>query len=84
MREKDDGGPAFARSAFDNDNIVNKSQEGMSLRDYFAAKAMASMIHTWRPNQGVLPADEVARSAYQIASSMLAVRDTHPKKDADL
>lgn len=40
MTKKDDGGPAFARSAFQAQGMSqHSSQEGMSLRDYFAIHA---------------------------------------------
>src|SRR5262245_35660044 len=46
LMAKDDGGPAFARSAHCDHECANWSdeQDGMSLRDYFAAKAMQSLI----------------------------------------
>ncbi|MBK5061755.1 hypothetical protein IQ290_16170 [Burkholderia sp. R-70199] len=59
----------------------NESQPGMTLRDYFAAKALAAFID---PNQfkrfdltvGVLKAtcDEAATRAYQVADAMLRAR----------
>ena len=63
-----DGGPAFP---VPNDANLN-DQEGMTLRDYFAAKAMASVS-----------ADEehvkaIARYAYRMADAMLAAREVQP------
>ena len=54
------GGPAFP--APDHD--------GMTLRDYFAAKAMQALL-TRRPLSG----GEVARDAYIIADAMLKARE---------
>lgn len=45
-----DGGPAFACASFAPEGVRsedcngNDAQEGMSLRDYFAAKAMQALI----------------------------------------
>jgi hypothetical protein len=39
--KKDTGGPAFARPY---SGTINYAQDGMSLRDYFAAKAMQGLI----------------------------------------
>lgn len=72
-----DGGPAFPMpvgQAQDGAHSWNSSNEGMTLRDYFAAVAM----------QGV--SDEVCRmsptamegfacACYQMADAMLAARD---------
>jgi hypothetical protein len=62
-----DGGPAFPDDRF---------QTGMSLRDWFAGKAMqgsrarASIYATW---------GDLAKDAYEIADAMLAAR---AKEDA--
>jgi hypothetical protein len=44
-------------------------EEGMSLRDYFAAKAMAADIST-----SYHSAKDVAKFAYEMADAMLAER----------
>jgi hypothetical protein len=65
-----DGGPAFPHEM----NATQWGRSGMSLRDYYAAKAMAAMIthktlkYTW--DDGV-----VACWSFQAADSMLAARD---------
>lgn len=75
---KEDGGPAFARPFSKNgeysDSQQNRSQEGMSLRDYFAAKALSTVqayshedVSTWAPA-------DFARHAYAIADAMIAAR----------
>jgi len=62
--DKQTGGPAFpAGTAF----------QGMTLRDYFAAKAMQGLIAGWPV--GLPPADNVAPAAYQYADAMLKARD---------
>lgn len=66
---KDTGMPAFPAT---EQNGLNSGNSGMTLRDYFAAKA----IH-WCLDD--LPgmadwAEEAAKSAYKIADAMLAER----------
>lgn len=64
-----DGGPAFPIPGWKDDPDFN----GMTLRDYFAAKAMQG----WSSNP--IPQDssiqEVAAWAYRQADAMLAARD---------
>jgi hypothetical protein len=71
------GGPAFPGL-----NIA--MQEGMTLRDYFAAKAMAALyqsqyeyVFTGTPRMPEYAAlmDELAMDAYGIADAMLKARD---------
>lgn len=62
MSKKDTGGPAFPRPY---------ALEGMTLRDYFAAKAMEALVAD--PNQ-VLNKEQVANWAYAQADAMLAER----------
>ena len=58
-----------------------KTQQGMDLRDYFAAKAMQGMV-TWTLKDmvknanafGEEPVDYLVRNAYSIADAMLEVR----------
>ncbi len=60
---KDTGGPAFPSERF--------KEEGMTLRDYFAAKAM----------QGLLACDwvdentDIAQAAYEVADAMIKERE---------
>jgi hypothetical protein len=58
-----DGGPAFARSFSAEDG------RGMSLRDYFAAKAMQAMLTV-----GAF-SPEIAKKAYQMADWMIQARE---------
>jgi hypothetical protein len=60
--DRDDGGPAFP---------TNLSDDGMSLRDYFAAKAMQSIMADGKQYSGF---DEIAEYAYEVADAMLAER----------
>ena len=66
MTDKQTGGPAFPL------DIKEKWFEGMSLRDYFAAKAMQSLIGLGADS------DEFwidAKQAYKMADAMLEARD---------
>ena len=60
-----DGGPAFPLKA-----PLTIDYLGMSLRDYFAAKAMQSIVAL-----NCCPATMVAEDAYKIADAMLTERD---------
>lgn len=66
MNKINDGGPAFPRGSWDM---------GMTLRDYFAAKAMQGFIAQELASQPYDWADEVARASYAMADAMLAARD---------
>ncbi|HCR0680634.1 TPA: hypothetical protein OMT00_001852 [Klebsiella aerogenes] len=68
---KDNGGPTFPYSGIhkgEKENMIVDSH-GMTLRDYFAAKAMQSMIAAHEP-QGAIP-----RWAYEMADEMLKARE---------
>lgn len=82
MNEKYNGGPAFPVPDQKHDGGLD-GYYGMSLRDYFAAKALLGVmqmvalgmhdlcrIGTPRPE----PADELAREAYRLADAMLKAR----------
>ena len=69
------GGPAFPRPASRGNNymtgeedVVVDPQQGMTLRDYFAAKAMQSFIGMYS-HEG-----DVSRNAYKFADAMLKAR----------
>ena len=68
------GGPAFPR------DHRHDGHNGMTLRDYFAAKAMPSLIGQWTENvrhlkQGQSLADFVASQAYAYSDAMLKARE---------
>ena len=67
------GGPAFPRDAA----IESK---GMTLRDYFAAKAMQSIIGSFRPGGWSIGVNGdhngfISGSAYAVADAMIAARE---------
>jgi hypothetical protein len=57
------GGPAFPAT-----NHHGHKLEGMTLRDYFAAKAMQGLM------DAAMPMPEIAAAAYAMADDMLEVR----------
>jgi hypothetical protein len=74
------GGPAFPTSA---DNGHSTNQDGMTLRDYFAAKAMQSILleyqnvfedETGGEGDPTFP-ELLAKDAYIMADAMLKVRE---------
>ncbi len=68
---KDTGGPAFPAWGDAGDHIY----DGMTLRDYFAAKAMQSLMHTQYVDmtyEGEPAA--MAFEAYRLADAMLVER----------
>ena len=81
MSTINDGGPVFPLA--EPGNCVSAS-EGMSLRDYFAAKAMQAMISKHgreddSPGFFDFATDEsIARCAYIYADAMLAARKEKP------
>ena len=69
MRTINNGGPAFPSAGDGNETWAH---EGMTLRDYFAAKAMQanrsrdSIYSSW---------DDLASDAYEIADAMLRAKE---------
>lgn len=77
MSDTSTGGPAFPVLHWINGESTG-AEEGMTLRDYFAAKALPSILN---PNpvtgQYALVADfeDCAITAYKMADAMLKARD---------
>jgi hypothetical protein len=79
MSNTNTGGPAFPRAPFeyiDNSSGLDwavREQSGMTLRDYFAAKAMQGMVNygPWSDNQDRM---QIAECAYKLADAMLNAR----------
>jgi hypothetical protein len=64
------GGPAFP-----TERALPEQRSGMTLRDYFAAKAMQGLL----ANNNI-GAQQLAQAAYVVADAMLEVRDyEHPR-----
>ena len=71
-----DGGPAFPTESARQTGPVTWHHEGMTLRDYFAAKAMA-VVWTEIPDDADrdLALDRLGRYAYEMADAMLKARE---------
>lgn len=73
------GGPAFPSDAV---GYVGQASQGMTLRDYFAAKALPALIQTSiesAAKQGALPEEfrrTIANAAYAQADAMLKARQS--------
>lgn len=65
------GGPAFP-VGFGPDGSPDGVSDGMTLRDYFAAHAMAGIYSN--PGRMGGPPEEVAGYAYAVADAMIAAR----------
>lgn len=68
------GGPAFPV----REGVLEKTQPGMTLRDYFAAKAMQANWQTMLSQSAPKNADSaielMARVSYKVADAMLEAR----------
>lgn len=80
---RETGGPAFPREDYqangyeDNHCGTKLGQEGMTLRDYFAAKAMQGMTTDIRQVSrldGQSYATAIASMSYALADAMIAAR----------
>ena len=84
------GGPAFPEIRIrggDNYNLPMKLYYGgMTLRDYFAAKAVSQIIATCANDttHGMSEADYFAGRAYEIADAMLKARKNRNDPNATL
>ena len=71
----DDGGPAFARDSHMDKQIgLYVQQQGMSLRDYFAAAALQGLIASRGSLSTRFLAEDDASYVYEIADAMLKAR----------
>ena len=69
MTTIDNGGPAFPLQSIGPE--FEPGYAGMTLRDYFAAKAMQGMVAgNWNTNY-----DDWAKHAYRLADAMIKARE---------
>ena len=66
---KDNGGPAFPEL----NTEASYRESGMTLRDYFAAKAMPALLLEMHQT-GMAPIKGIAAVAYEMADAMLLER----------
>ena len=69
MTQQNTGGPAFPAT---EEHGCNSGWSGMTLRDYFAAKAMQGMAATGVARGS--PMEQAAEYAYAVADAMLKAR----------
>jgi len=73
---KNDGGPAFPRPASPGAKHANESQAGMSLRDYFAGRAIpAAWLEETEGWEKTGHAPSIAKLAYELADAMIVARE---------
>ena len=70
MSNTNTGGPAFPQSREIGDFFT-----GMTLRDYFAAKAMQGLLAGTLTPEIVWSQSDAAETAYNVADAMLKARD---------
>jgi hypothetical protein len=71
--------PAFALYCHQTESHDEFIQKGMTLLDYFAAKAIPSLIEIHYANGNMISKDAsfISERAYQVAASMLKEREKH-------
>lgn len=70
-----DGGPAFARdSHMDKQLGLYVQQQGMSLRDFFAAAALQGILSSTQTGHLQI----IAKDAYGMADAMIKAREAKP------
>lgn len=77
MSELGDGGPAFPRPCSEDkfNEETFPSQRGMSLRDWFAAQALAGYLAAYSGPEVRMPVPDIAADrAYEYADAMLKAR----------
>ena len=77
--QKQTGGPAFPEPGNVGYNSEWQNEPGMTMRDYFAAKAMQSALLTSQPENPLgridIYAQAVAELSYEMADAMLHARE---------
>jgi hypothetical protein len=78
MSTKDDGGHVFPQSKVWNaaraEYEETDQHPGMTLRDYFAAKAMQALLYESIKIEGDATTHRIARDGYRLADAMLIAR----------
>ena len=72
MKNTNTGGPAFPVLHWISGESTG-AEEGMTLRDYFAAKAMQGLLND--PSWQGMTTGVVAATAYEVADAMLKARE---------
>jgi len=78
---KDNSEPAFpvtiepSAQARASINARPAQYRGISIRDYFAAKAMQAFLSTYPKGVVTSPLEDIAADAYEVANAMLKARE---------
>lgn len=75
MADMNTGGPAFPAYEYDEEYERHFAKGGMTLRDYFAGKAMQGVLAGTLTPDAIWSQDEVAETAYNMADAMLKARE---------
>lgn len=73
--ERNDGGPAFPNRPYIDHSTSLKCDPGMTLRDYFAAKAMQAIIAATYGKLGDHSPAWTAKLSLEYADAMIAERE---------
>ena len=68
----DNSGPAFPFTEMHTHGNPYTQWKGMTMRDYFAAKALQGLLAAW--THGVPESEAIAQAAYSYADDMLKAR----------
>lgn len=75
MSNTNTGGPAFPSGLQQQSNdILDSLHKGMTLRDYFAAKAINAILNANMVNRFDMKWETIAREAYWCADAMMEAR----------
>ena len=74
MSEINTGGPAFPTEVWDSEGVPQHT-EGMTLRDYFAAKAMQAMVASPSYYIDGWAQSNIAIQSYEMSDAMLKARE---------
>ena len=73
MTTKQTGGPAFPRAGVNLYGNIKGSQEGMTLRDYFAGQALVAFIQLAKVSN--IDIEQAASVCYKFSDAMIEERD---------
>jgi len=76
MSNKANGGAGFTGFDYYRSKPLPHEAEGMSLRDFLAAKAMQALVTSGLNTDAWEDYDDLSKSAWSIADAMLRARET--------
>lgn len=88
MNEPKDGGPAYPQPCtelgYASKSPYGIAGGGISVRDYFAAKALIGIFQSTRMMEAICRSDadeiptQISKAAFDVANAMLAARQPNP------